>query len=90
MFRAVEYGAVESLPTVVKLEDPLGLTLNSTDATPETGSTALTEKVTVPVRVASATGLVIEAVGPVLSTILGGSVEAFWLLALSVTTDRRS
>ncbi len=75
---------------VVKLEAPFAFSLNSTEATPEVASEALTEKVTLPVRVAFAAGFVIDAVGAVLSTTFVGRVDVDWLFAVSVTTARRS
>ena len=88
--QSTEYGAVESVPTVVNDEEPLALTRNCTEATPAVASAAFAFIVTLPETVAPSAGAVSAAVGFVLSTTFPVSVETDWLVAPSRKTARRS
>src|SRR5919201_2943879 len=81
-----EYGAVVSVPTVVKDEEPLAFTRNCTKATPAVASLAFAPIATLPEMVWPSAGAVSEADGAVLSTTLPVRVETDWLVAPSRKT----
>ena len=85
------YGAAVDASTVMKSAAPTGLTWKATAATPEVASCATAANAIVPLRSASAAGVVTAPLsGEVLSTVFGESATVVALPAVSVTISSTS